>query len=171
MIKFQAILKRFPEQGEKTGWTYFDVPAELANQLKPGVRLGYRVKGKLDAYEIKQVGLIPMGDGNFIIPVNATMRKGLGKRKGATIKVELKVDESEVPLNSELLECLEDEPLAKEFFMTLTRGHRNYFSKWIDSAKTEPTKTKRIAQTISALAKKQDFGTMLRSNKKKDPEL
>jgi uncharacterized protein YdeI (YjbR/CyaY-like superfamily) len=65
-----------------------------------------------------------------------------------------------------LMTCLADEPEALTFFNQLTNGHQNYFTKWIESAKTEPTKAKRIAQTITALYRKQDFGEMLRSLKK-----
>ena len=35
MIKFSATLLKFREQGEKTGWTYIEVPVEIAQRLKP----------------------------------------------------------------------------------------------------------------------------------------
>jgi uncharacterized protein YdeI (YjbR/CyaY-like superfamily) len=68
-------------------------------------------------------------------------------------------------LSLEFVECLNDEPRALDFFKTLPRGHQNYFSKWIESAKTENTKAKRIAQAVNALAKKQGYGEMLRALK------
>jgi len=34
-IRFMATLKRFDSMGEKTGWTYIEVPAGLAQQLHP----------------------------------------------------------------------------------------------------------------------------------------
>jgi uncharacterized protein YdeI (YjbR/CyaY-like superfamily) len=61
------------------------------------------------------------------------------------------------------MECLADEPEGLSFFNTLSPGHRKYFSNWIDSAKTEATKTKRIAQTINALSKRWDYGQMIRA--------
>ena len=33
MIQFTALIERFGEQGEKTGWTYILIPAEKAQQL------------------------------------------------------------------------------------------------------------------------------------------
>jgi hypothetical protein len=48
MIKFTATLLQFQEQGEKTGWTYIQVPLAMAQQLKPGNKKVFRVKGKLD---------------------------------------------------------------------------------------------------------------------------
>lgn len=167
MVKFTATLKRFDKQGEKTGWTYFEVPADLAQKIMPGNKKEFKVKGKLDNYTINRVSLMPMGGGLFIMPVNAEMRKGLGKRHGAMIKVQLQADDSAFVFNADFLECLEFEPRAMEHFKTLTGSHQRYFSKWIDSAKTEPTKTKRIAMAVNALAKKWGYPEMLRAEKSK----
>jgi len=157
MIKFTATIQQFDKKGEKTGWSYIDVPADLADELKPGVKRSFKVKGKLDAFAINQVALIPMGDGNFIIPFNAAMRKGTGKKKGAMINVQLTEDKKEYQLNRDLVECLADEPAAWAFFNTKTRSFQNYYSKWIESAKTETTRAKRIALAVSSLAKKIEF--------------
>ncbi len=167
MVKFTALIKQFDAQGEKTGWTYIDIPAEIALKIKPGNKKTFRVKGKLDAYAVKSVALVPMGGGDFIMALNAEMRKGTKKRKGATLIVSLEEDSDKLQPPVELLECLADEPKAKQFFDSLTYGHRNYFSKWIESAKTEPTKTKRIAQAVDALSKHLDYGTMIRNLKGK----
>jgi len=69
------------------------------------------------------------------------------------------------------MECLADEPKALAFFNDFVPSHKRYFSNWIESAKTEPTKTKRITQTITALLKGFDFGQMLRSLKQTRDEL
>ena len=166
MITYTTTILKFDKQGEKTGWTYIIVPGELAGQLKPGFKKSFRVKGKLDDFAIDQVALLPMGDGNFIMPLNAAMRKGTGKRKGAQLKVQLAEDKVGYQLNAEFLECLADEPKALDQFNSMPLSHRNYYSKWIDSAKTEPTRTKRIALAVTSLARKIDFGEMLLSQKK-----
>ena len=44
MVRFTATIKRFAEQGEKTGWTYIDVPVALAEKLQPGNKKGFRVR-------------------------------------------------------------------------------------------------------------------------------
>ena len=171
MVKFKTTILQFAQQGDKTGWTYIVVPQKIAEQLKPGHKKTFRVKGKLDEFAIKAIALLPRGDGSFIMAVNATMRKGIKKHKGATLQVQLAVDDNEPKPPKELLECLADDPDAAAFFNSLNKGHKNYFSNWIKSAKTEPTKTKRIAQAITALARKQDFGTMIRALKKDREDL
>ncbi len=166
MIKWTATIKRFAKQGEKTGWTYIDVPAASAGKLMPGNRKGFRVKGRLDTTPYELLALIPMGNGDFILTLNADIRRQIKKQKGDTIKVEMEVDHNEIVPPPELMECLQDEPEALDFYNGLPQGHRNYFTKWIDSAKTEPTRAKRIAATVTAMVYRWDYGTMIRSLQK-----
>ena len=166
MVQFTTTILKFAEQGEKTGWTYINVPADVVQQLKPGNKKSFRVKGKLDNYSIKRVALLPMGGGGFIMAINAMMRKGIGKRCGAMLNVQLEEDKTLILLNAELMACLADEPEALKFFKQLARSHQHYFSKWIESAKTDATKTKRIAQTVTAMTRGQSFSEMIRSLKR-----
>ena len=165
MIRFAATIERFKEQGEKTGWTYIVIPAEKAQKLSVQ-KTSFRVKGKLDEHPIKQVALIPMGEGDFILPLNAVMRKALGKKKGYTLEVQIGMDKSAFEFNADLVACIEDEPKAQAHFETLSGSHQRYFSKWIDSAKTDATKAKRILQAVTALAKGWGYPEMIRDGKK-----
>ena len=165
MIKFITAILKFDKQGEKTGWTYVEIPASLTEQLLPGCKKSFRVKGKLDGHTIQQVALLPMGEGNFILPLNAAMRKFIGKRKGAQLTVTLQLDNSVYELNKELMECLADEPAALDFFKSKPLSFQHYYSKWIESAKTNGTKAKRIALAVTSLAQKIEFGDMLRNQR------
>ena len=165
MIQFTATIKKFDSQGEKTGWTYIEIPAATAKKLNPDNKKVFRVKGKLDEYEYSMIALLPMGGGDFIMALNAAMRKAIKKQKGATVKVKMDVDTNEIKPPEELMECLQDEQEALEYFNSLNKGHQNYFTNWINSAKTDTTKAKRIAATLNALNKKWDFGQMIRAAK------
>lgn len=167
MVKFTATIHKFEKKGEKTGWTYFEVPIDLAQKLKPGNKKEFKVKGKLDAHPIKRVSLFPMGGGRFIMVLNATLRKAIGKKEGAMVKAQLEADDSAFIFNKDFIECLADEPAAEQFFKSLTGSHQRYFSKWIDDAKTEPTKVKRITMAVNALAKKLGYSEMIRSSQGK----
>ena len=162
MVHLSTVLKQFAEKGEKTGWTYVEIPAAIAQQLKPNYKKSFRVKGKLDAHTIRFVALIPMGEGNFIMAVNAAMRKAIGKRKGAMVRISLEIDTKERKLSQAFMDCLADEPKALTFLRTLPPSHQHYFSKWIEDAKTVDTKAKRIAQAVTALSRKMNFGGMIR---------
>jgi hypothetical protein len=165
MVQFTATIQKFEEMGDKSGWSYISISAKIAQQLFPGNKRSFRVKGKLDKHSIKGVALLPMGGGDFIMALKADVRKAIGKQKGATVELQLTLDKVPYKINQELLDCLADEPEAKAHFNSMPPSHQAYWSKWIESAKTEPTKTKRIAQSIIALAKKFDYGQMIRSLK------
>ena len=167
MVRFQATILKFAKKGEKTGWSYIEVSSKIANQLKPGSKVSFRVKGKLDQYPISKTALIPMGDGMFILPINAKIRKATGKERGDKLKVEFELDKKPLTLSSDLMTCLEAEPAALKQFESLPMSHRNYFSKWIEGAKTIQTKTKRITMTVIAMVEKQTYGEMLRAHRDK----
>jgi hypothetical protein len=162
-VRFTTTLLRFSSMGEKTGWTYFEIPSKYASELASGMKKSFRVKGKLDNYSIKGVSLLPMGEGNFIMAFNASMRKGTGKSAGAKISVILEQDTEEYKINKVLMQCINDDPAAFEYFQSLPRSHQNYFSKWVDNAKGIDTKTKRIARVLNALVRKMKYNEMLRS--------
>jgi uncharacterized protein YdeI (YjbR/CyaY-like superfamily) len=61
---------------------------------------------------------------------------------------------------------MEDDPGALDYFKKLPPSHQNYYSKWIESAKTDITKAKRIALTLNACSKKMSFSQMMRLQKK-----
>ncbi len=166
MISFTTTIKQFGQQGEKTGWTYIEIPIDITEKLMPGNKKGFRVKGKLDQFPVKRIALLPMGGGKFIMPLNAEIRKGIRKKKGAMLQVQIEIDRTPFKPNNDFIRCLDDDPPAKKFFSSLPKSHQDYFSKWIDSAKTDPTKDKRIATAVTALSRKMGFPEMLRSNKK-----
>jgi hypothetical protein len=165
MITFTTTIYRFTKQGEKTGWTYIEISTSQAKKLKPDTKVSFRVKGTLDSFAIQKTALLPMGGGKFIMPLNASLRKGIGKKHGEKLKVSIEVDEREIELSRDLMKCLKDDPEALKFFKTLTKGHQQYFSKWIESAKTTQTKTKRIVMALVAFNKKQGYPEMMREHK------
>jgi hypothetical protein len=154
---------QFAERGEKTGWSYIRIPAKLAQQLMPGNKRSFRVKGKLDDHPIKSVALLPMGEGDFIMALKADVRKVLRKQKGDMLQVVLDVDKKPIEPPEDLLECLADEPRAREYFLSLPKSHQNYFGNWVKSAKTGETRGRRIARVVDAMLKKQNYAEMIRS--------
>lgn len=167
MIRYSTEILKFDKKGEKTGWSYIEISAKKSNQLNPGTKVSFQVKGSLDNYAFKQTSLLPMGEGTFILPFNAAMRKATGKRDGDKILVTLELDQSNYILSTDLMVCLKEEPGCLKYFQSLPGSHQKYFSKWIESAKTGETKAKRIAMSLIAFSKKQGYGEMIRENKSK----
>ncbi len=162
MTGFSTTLLKFSKMGEKTGWTYVLIPHKIAEKIKPSNKKSFRVKGKIDDYKIKAVALLPMGEGDFIMPINAGMRKAIRKIHGAKVTLEIEEDKAEIKICTLLLDCLEDDPVANENFKKLPNSHQQYYSKWIQSAKTEATQTKRIAACIHAFSHNLSYGDMMK---------
>ncbi len=165
MLKFSATILRFDKKGEKTGWSYIEIKPVQAEKLNPGCKVSFRVKGRLDDYSFEKVALIPMGEGGFILPVNGQIRKAIRKSAGDRVKVVMEFDARGPSLSADLIACLKDDADALIQFKSLPRSHQNYFSNWVESAKTAETKAKRIAMAVNALSRKQGFGEMIRANK------
>jgi Domain of unknown function (DUF1905)/Bacteriocin-protection, YdeI or OmpD-Associated len=163
MIRFTTKILQFGEMGEKTGWSYIRIPAALAEKLIPGNKKSFRVKGRLDGLAIEKVALLPMGEGDFIMALKASIRKNIRKQKGDSLRVELEVDKAEIKPPKDLMECLADEPEALAYFKTLPKSHQNYFGNWVREAKTDGTRTKRLASVVMAMVRRQNFGEMLRA--------
>ena len=47
MVQFTTTIKQFDKQGEKTGWTYIEIPSDIAEKLMPGKQ--ERLSGKRKA--------------------------------------------------------------------------------------------------------------------------
>ena len=166
MITFSAPIKKFSKKGEKTGWTYIEIAAGTAQKLFTGNKKSFRIKGYIDEYKISQVTIIPMGKGDFILPLNKEIRKGITKKEGDEVNLKIEIDNSEIKISPDLIECLGDAPEALSYFNKLTPSHQKYFSNWVISAKTFETKSKRIAIIVNALLQGLDYGQMIRNQKK-----
>lgn len=166
MVEFSAKILKFAGQGEKTGWTYIEIPKAKANKLKADNRKSFRVKGTIAGFAVEKTALLPVGEGNFILPFNASLRKTTGKKVGDTVAVKFELDERQLKISTDLLQCLKDDPKAFAFFKKLPPSHQHYFSKWIESAKTSATKTKRITMSLIAFESEQGYSEMMRANKR-----
>ncbi|HVS95994.1 MAG TPA: YdeI/OmpD-associated family protein [Puia sp.] len=163
MVKFKAKILQFQQMGEKTGWSYILIPAKVAQELKPGNKRSFRVKGRLDDHPISGMALLPMGEGDFIMALKSAVRKTLRKQKGDTLEVQIEEDNKELVAPKDLLECLADEPEAQRHFKSLPKSHQNWYGNWVKAAKTQGTRARRIAQIVDGMVKRMSFQEMLRA--------
>ena len=167
MITFNAEIERFDSNGEKTGWSYVFIPEAIAQQIKPNDKRGFRVRGQIDNLQIAGKSLLPMGGGDFILPLDGKIRKQLKKEAGHPVSLSLEHDvDFKIEMPEDLEVCLAQEDGLLEHFLSYTKSHQNYFIVWLNTAKTEATRTKRLIMIVDAMAKKQDYGLMIRSNKR-----
>jgi hypothetical protein len=163
VIKFNTKILKQPD---KSAWSYIIVSRRQVDKLDPPRRTAFRVKGFLDKFPIEFRSLLPVGDGRFILPINAFMRKGTGKKAGDRIAVTLELDISQMKPSAEFIACLKDAPEAYANYKKMNGSQKNFYNGWIYSAKTEETKSKRIAAAIKGLAEGKVFGLMLKDNRR-----
>ena len=166
MVRFQAEIERYGEKGEKTGWFFITISAGLANDIKANCKKSFRVRGKLDQLSIEGMALTPVGEGDFILAVKKELRQKLKKDLGGIISIELEEDVNfKIEIPEELELCLSEERALMEQFMSLPMSHRNWYINWLNAAKTDVTKTKRLVKIVSAMDRHLTFGEMMREGK------
>ena len=166
MINFQAEIERFEINGEKTGWSYVFIPQETAEQIKPNNRREVRVRGFIDQISVQGMCMMPVKGDGFILPLKKSIRKELRKESGASVNLNLEFDaDFKIEMPDDLEVCLAEEDELLERFLIMPKSHQNYFINWLNTAKTEPTRTKRLVMIVNAMYNKLDFGAMIRSSK------
>jgi hypothetical protein len=143
-IEGEFLLRRMEGKG---GWTYVVIPAEMKN---PEVPFGWlKVTGRIDAYDLGQMKLMPVKGGGLFLPVKAAIRKAIKKEAGDTVFVLLRADTRPYGIPDEIVECLKFEDGAYGRFLKLSESEQKRYVDWIYDAKTEETKVRRIAQLIA----------------------
>jgi hypothetical protein len=91
--------------------------------------------------------------GEFMVGLNKEVRTGAGVQAGDTVSLELTLDAEprtvEVP--PALAEALDADPEAKTTFEGLAFTHRKEFARWIEEAKRDETRTRRVTQALDMI--------------------
>lgn len=164
-IKGFFTLQKFGQKGEKTGWTYIHITKEMAQTLLQDNKKSFRVKCSIDQKKEIEISTLPMGGGEFIIPVRKDLQRILRKSAGQEVEMIIELCKHDYKMNQDFVDYLETDRNALVFFNQLSGSHQRYFSKWIDSAKTTQTRVERIARAVNALSRKQGYAEMIRSRK------
>ncbi len=164
MITLNVEIERFEANGEKTGWSYVFIPQEIAEQIKPNNRREIRIKGTIDSVAVSGMCMMPVKGDGFILPLKKSLRKSLKKESGASVLLNLEFDaDFKIEMPDDLEICLAQEEELLERFLAMPKSHQNYYINWLNTAKTEPTRTKRLVMIVNAMANGLDFGAMIRS--------
>jgi hypothetical protein len=91
--------------------------------------------------------------GEFIVGLNREVREGAGVAAGDSVEVRLELDTEprEVEVPNALADALAGDAVAAAAFEKLAYTHRKEYARWIEEAKREETRERRVAQAIEML--------------------
>lgn len=147
--EFEAVLQR-PE-GVGT-WTILDIPFSLAEAF--GSKGQVRLKGTINGYPFRSSAM-PHGDGTHYLVVNRAIRDAIGTGPGDRVLVVMEPDTGERTLTipEDLQRALAQDETARAAFEALSYSHKKEYVEWIEGAKKEETRQRRIAQALEMLPK------------------
>jgi bacteriocin resistance YdeI/OmpD-like protein/uncharacterized protein DUF1905 len=147
-LEFQSTLDR----PEGTGtWTFLPIPIDLKAHY--GAAGQIKVRGSIDGEPFRSTAL-PRGDGTHYLVVKGEIRKRINATAGSVVAVILErdLDERTVAVPVDFLKVLSSQQSARSAFDGFSYSHRKEYVDWIESAKTEATRAKRIQSALGMIA-------------------
>ena len=91
--------------------------------------------------------------GEHLLGMTREVRQGAGAEAGDTVEVEVALDAGprEVDVPAALAAALAADAEAHAKFHALAYSHRKEFARWVDEAKKDETRKRRVAQAIEML--------------------
>ena len=147
MKKFKTKLITYDISG---AWTFLTLPFSVEKEY--GTKAQVKVKGTIDGVSYKST-LLPLGDGKHNLVVKKEIRKKIGKEAGNTVSVTLEKDMTKrvVIVPQDFRNALRSK--AAEFFDGLAPSYKKAYVDWIESAKKEETRQRRITKSVEKLSK------------------
>jgi hypothetical protein len=91
--------------------------------------------------------------GEFLVGLNSAVRQEAGVEAGDAVDVALELDTAprEVDVPPALADALGGDPEARAAFDRLAYTHRKEYARWIEEAKREETRQRRVVQALQML--------------------
>jgi hypothetical protein len=137
--------------------SFIEFPFDVEEKF--GVKGQVKVKAIFDDKVIYRGSLAKMGHHCHILGITKEIRTKLGKTFGDTVEVEIvqDIEKREIIIPYSVAQILKNNSEAKEFFEKLSFTDRKEYMKWIESAKKEQTRQKRLEEFLIKLNNKQKF--------------
>ena len=125
-----------------------DVPGRVSEHLGVG---HVAVSGTVEGMSFQST-LAPRGDGLHRLFVHSRIFKARGVDSGDLVEVELEYDpEPEAAVPPELADALAGAPESEENFHALTPARRREVIRYVESAKRDETRARRVAEIVGRL--------------------
>ena len=147
VFRFKARLLRHPKTTKHDSWTLLNVPKVVSKKLHGMAR----VEGTMNGHPFR-AALEPNTSGGQWLRVNKALCKGAGADVGDTVKLAILGPEPEPTVPADLRAVLAASHDAKTLWKDLKAIGRRDWIRWIDSAKTPETRSRRITRTVEQLS-------------------
>jgi hypothetical protein len=147
--KFQA---KLVPMGDGGAWTCLKVPFQVEEIFRTRARVA--VKATLNGLAFR-TSIFPDGQGSHFMMVNKAMQAGAGVKSGDSVKVVLEKDAAPRVIKTPryLRAALSKDRKAEERFEKLSYSHKKEYLDWIESAKREETRARRIEKMLDMLCR------------------
>jgi hypothetical protein len=147
VLRFSARLDPHPDAARAGSAALLRIPAGPAAKLRgmekvEGVIGGQPFRAALDSDDA----------GALTLKVNAAMRRGSGADVGDTVELAVLGPEPEPSLAADVRAAFDAAPKAAALWGRLTQLNRLDWVRWIEAAKGENTRSRRISRMIDQLA-------------------
>lgn len=127
------------------------LPEEVAVHLPLAAHPRLRVEGEIADVPIANA-FIPAGGGRHYVIVSPEVITGAGLRLGDPVEMRFAIaDQDHVDMPPALVSALREDARAQEAFDALTPGKQRMLAQHVVSAKTDPTRAKRVGEALEAL--------------------
>jgi hypothetical protein len=137
---------------EQTGknTTGIEIPSDVVESLGAGKRppVAVTINGFTYRSSIASMG------GRYLVGVSAEVRENANVAGGDEVEIDLELDTSprQIEVPADLAAALDLEPAARTLFDGLSYSNKRRLVEPVNDAKTDETRQRRIAKTISNLA-------------------
>ena len=139
---FDAIIQR------EGSFTFVAIP--FSPREVWGSRPRFYVAGTISGISVR--GTLGALGQEYFLRLGAAWMRDSGIELGANVTVRLSLEgPHEANIASDIMQALSDNPKAKTFFDGLPTFYRKNFIRWIESAKREETRVKRIKEMVNLL--------------------
>lgn len=144
--KFEAVIEKPPNSNA----SYVIVPFDVHEVY--GTRGQVKVKATFDGHPYRG-SLAPMGGGKHILGLRKDIREAINKKHGDSVKVVIEPDTEPrlVTVPEDFQKALNKNKQARVFFEALSYTHRKEYVRWMESAKKQETRQRRLQRSIEML--------------------
>ncbi|HOY31119.1 MAG TPA: YdeI/OmpD-associated family protein [Bacteroidales bacterium] len=147
MYQFEAQLKK---GSGFNGWIYVDIPVVVSCNFRKNGRI--KVAGTIDAQNFR-TSLLPKGDGTYFLFVSLPIQRKAGKTAGDFVHIEFEEDLQPriVDVPGDITDALMQSPEALATFTHFSYSHKKEITEWINDAKKDETRKRRIVKMVLML--------------------